>query len=189
MTCIAAVTNSEQVWMGGDSAGVSGWDLSLRADPKVFTNGEFILGFTTSFRMGNLLRFAFTPPTPHEGQDLFAFMCVDFVNAVRDCLKAGGYASKSNETESGGTFLVGFRGRLFRVDSDYQVGESRGGYDAVGCGAPYALGALSLMRSDEHFDRFEEATQVRNALEAAESHSAGVRGPFTILSTGASDAV
>lgn len=47
--------------MGCDSAGVGGWHLQLRADPKVFHVGHFLIGYTDSFRMGQLLRFGEQP--------------------------------------------------------------------------------------------------------------------------------
>lgn len=178
MTCIAAVAHDGKVYMGGDSAGVGGYDLTVRADAKVFRNGPFVFGFTTSFRMGQLLRHALTAPRP-EG-DLERFMCTTFVDAVRECLKAGGYASTHHDTESGGTFLVGVSGRLFQIDSDYQVGESRDRYDAVGCGSGYALGSLHLTAGIDWRDCHPN-WRVRSALKAAAHHSAGVRGPFRIV--------
>ena len=56
MTCIAGLVHDETVYLAGDSAGTSGWNLTVRADPKVFANDSYVMGFTTSFRMGQLLR-------------------------------------------------------------------------------------------------------------------------------------
>lgn len=39
MTCIVGVVEGHTVWMGGDSAGVGGYALTVRADQKVFRNG------------------------------------------------------------------------------------------------------------------------------------------------------
>ena len=36
MTCIAAIAEKGKVYIGGDSAGVAGLDLTIRADEKVF---------------------------------------------------------------------------------------------------------------------------------------------------------
>lgn len=176
MTAIAGFCSDGKVWIGGDSAGVSGWDLTVRADSKVFRNGEFLMGFTSSFRMGQLLRYKFTPPSQHD-QDICAFMVTSFVDAVRDCLKAGGYARKVQEEESAGTFLVGYRGRLFEIGSDYQVAEALDGYAACGCGAAVAHGALFATNAMEDPQRRMEIV-----LTAAQRHSAGVRGPFVIES-------
>lgn len=176
MTAIAGFVDKGKVWIGGDSAGVVGLGLTVRADSKVFQNGEFLFGFTSSFRMGQLLRFAFNPPPINEKQDLYAYMVTNFVDAVRACLKAGGYASLKDGEESGGTFLVGVRGRLFVIDSDYQVGEALDGYDSCGCGADIIAGALYATSG------MDPAKRIETALMAAENHSAGVRGPFVVMS-------
>jgi len=180
MTAIAGFAHGGKVWIGGDSAGVDGrLALTVRADQKVFTNGDFLFGFSSSFRMGQLLRYAFAPPAPKEGQDLYAYMVTDFVNAVRDCLKNGGFATRKNEEESGGTFLVGHKGRLFKIDSDYQVAESGDGYDACGCGEDVVRGALCATRT---WMAHEAPSRMNLALSAAEQHSAGVRRPFIVES-------
>lgn len=174
MTCIAGLVDGARVWIGGDSAGVSGYGLTVRADSKVFRNGPMLFGFTTSFRMGQLLRYALTIPDHDPRVDVDKFMATTFVDAVRECLKSHGYAKKTEEVESGGTFLVAFKGQLFAIHSDYQVGRALEGFDAVGCGEDIALGALFASPSLAGRDRVELA------LQAAERHSAGVRGPFVI---------
>lgn len=176
MTCIAGLIADGKVFIGADSAGVSGWDLRVRADRKLFANGPFLFGFTTSFRMGQILQHAFKPPRRDPKTDVMKFMVTDFIDGVRSALKEGGFATKNNEAESGGDFLVGYVGRLFRVCSDYQIAECSQAYDAVGCGAAYAIGSLHAtkhMKPDE---------RIALALAAAEAHSAGVRGPFHIES-------
>lgn len=174
MTCIVGVVHGGKVYMGGDSAGVGGWSMSLRSDEKVFINGEFIFGFTTSFRMGQILRYSFKPPKRHQEKSVMEFMVTDFIDSVREVLKNSGVARKDNEVESCGTFLVGYEGRLFKVFDDYQVSEVICGYDAAGCGEDIAFGSLFSTIGDPE-------GRIKTALSAAEYHSAGVRGPFTIL--------
>lgn len=172
MTCIAGIVHDGKVYISGDSAGISGYESAERADKKVFVNGDFAMGFTTSFRMGQILQYAFTPVKRHPDQDVMAYMCTAFIDGVRNALKAGGFASANNNTESGGTFLVGYAGRLFSIYDDYQVGETTCGYQAVGCGETHAKGALFATVGQQPLDR------LALALKAAEAHSAGVRGPF-----------
>src|SRR6476620_1211964 len=145
MTCIVGVVDRDgTVTLGGDSAGIAGTHLEIRQDAKVFRNGEFILGICGSFRMGQLLRYSFTPPPIPAGCDLFAYMVTTFVDSVRECFKAGGYARKEHDQEWAGSFLVGVRGRLFCLEADYQVGEQVRPYHAIGCGADVARGALNV---------------------------------------------
>ena len=176
MTCIVGLVHEAVVYIGGDSAGVAGLSLVVRADEKVFRNGDFLMGFTTSFRMGQLLRYKLYPPRRHPDDRVVKYMVVDFIDAVRECLKAGGYASKEKETEQGGTFLVGYSGHLFTVDSDYQVGIPEDGFAAVGSGEDIARGALFATQGQA-----TPRDRVLTALRAAERFNAGVRGPFHIL--------
>ena len=83
--------------------------------------------------------------------------------------------------------VFGNRGRLYDVESDYQVAVPEEQYSAMGCGANFALGALGLFHrlnrtgdTAGHFDGRPERI-VRDALTIAEQFSAGVRGPFTVL--------
>ncbi len=179
MTCILGLVHNENVYIGGDSAGVAGYSLTVRADPKVFVNKGFAMGFTSSFRMGQLLRFKFTPPPVPENKDPFAYMVTDFVEAVRTCLKTGGYLKKENERESGGNFLVGWRGVLYEVDSDMQVGMAGEQFAAVGCGHDLAKGALAALLTTRL--RSRPIVAINQALQIAEDHSAGVRGPFVVV--------
>lgn len=178
MTCIVGLVDNGSVYIGGDSAGVSGWGLVQRQDRKVFRNGSFVMGFTSSFRMGQLLAFGFQPPEIPVGVDVFEFMVTDFVEAVRQRLKDGGFATNKDSAEAGGEFLVGIGGRLFKVASDYQVAESIHGFDACGCADQIALGSLWSTRS-----RTSARRRVSEALEAGEAFSAAVRRPFFIEAT------
>jgi hypothetical protein len=176
MTCIVGLVEDGKVYLGGDSAGVAGWALTVRADSKVFANGPYIMGFTSSFRMGQLLRYAFDPPTPPDS-DLDRFMATTFIDAVRKCLQMGGFAKKDSEVETGGNFLVGVSGRLFEIHTDYQVGEAVDGFSAAGCGEEIALGSLHATS----YVGMAPHARVTLALQAAERFSAGVRGPFAYV--------
>jgi ATP-dependent protease HslVU (ClpYQ) peptidase subunit len=191
MTCIVGLEQDGRIYLGADSAGVSGTNLCVRADQKLFRNGPFIIGFTTSFRMGQLLRYRLCPPVHPEVMDVDEFMTTIFIDEVRRCLRNGGYARRKEEQESAGTFLVGYRGKLFIIESDYQVGRAVDGIGAVGSGAQVALGALHAQTATAAFKcsacsipshtRTAES-KVRIALEAAERWNSAVRSPFIILS-------
>lgn len=176
MTCIVGLVDKHKVWIAGDSAGVDGLSLVQRADRKVFINGPYVFGFTSSFRMGQLLAHSLTPPNPPAPDALYPFMVTEFVDAVRHCLLMGGMAEKKDEVETGGTFLVGVHGRLFSIMDDYQVGESCHDFDACGCGDELALGSLYSTRSMK-----DPKKRLVEALTAAETFSAGVRRPFHIV--------
>jgi hypothetical protein len=176
MTCIVGVQEGGHVYIGGDSAGVSTLDIVVRADEKVFVNGPFIMGFTTSFRMGQLFRYAFKPPKRPKGASDMQYMTTTFIDAVRKCYDTKGFLTKRNNVDEGGEFLVGYRGKLYDIESDFQVGVQVLPYYAVGCGAKYALGALSVLP-----ESLTPETRITRALGAAVLFSGGVRPPFVVL--------
>lgn len=181
MTCIVGYLDKKNkiVTIGGDSAGVSDLNIIIRKDKKVFRVGDFVIGCTSSFRMIQLLRFSFKPPEI-KSKSIYQYMCTDFINEVKECFKNGGYLQKYEDgDDKGGTFLVGYKNRLFKVDNDFQVAESSNGIDAIGCGSDYALGALySLSKQD-----ITARQKVVKSLEAAAFFSAGVCKPFVITCT------
>ncbi|MCP1755440.1 hypothetical protein [Bradyrhizobium elkanii] len=179
MTCIVGLVNKGTVYIGGDSAGLdSNYSLVVRNDRKVFRSGDFVMGFTSSFRMGQFLAFGFHPNRPRVGVDVMTYMVTDFIDAVRARMKYGGFARTRDSAEYGGTFLVGYAARLFHISDDYQVGESVHGFDACGCGNAIALGSLRSTR-----DWNDPKARLLEALGAAETFSAGVRGPFYLEHT------
>jgi ATP-dependent protease HslVU (ClpYQ) peptidase subunit len=194
VTAIVGLAQDGRVLIGGDAAAVAGYTLEVRKDPKVFTLPQretgkperpdvWAFGYTTSFRMGQILQYGFTPPALADDTDLDRVMRTTFVDALRSAFKAAGWARTDNGVEETGQFLVGVNGRLFTVDADYQVGEPADGYAAVGCGKALATGSLHTTRTLG----WEPSRRVTAALEAAAYHSAGVCAPFTLVLTADAD--
>jgi len=181
MTCIVGMIDkkTKKVIIGGDSAGVAGSNMFIRKDAKVFKNNDFVIGCTSSFRMIQLLRFSFKPPEV-KTKDIYEYMCTDFINAVRNCFKDGGYLQKYTDgDEKGGTFLVAYKNRLFKIENDFQVAENLNGIDSCGCGQDFALGSLFTLQKQE----METDKKVLKALESAEFLSNGVCRPFVLIGT------
>jgi hypothetical protein len=181
MTCIVGMLHDGKVSIGADSAGVAGLDITIRKDPKVFKTGDFLIGCTSSFRMIELLQFSLKVKERGD-KEIYEYMCTDFINGVRKCFKKGGYIQKfSAGDEKGGSFLVGYEGRLFKIGNDFQVGESSENYDSVGCGEDYAKGSLFESTSSRNVGTsFSTEDRITRALETAEKFSGGVQGPFII---------
>ena len=182
MTCIVGFMEKDKVYIGGDSAGVAGLDVTVRGDEKVFVNGEFIFGFTSSFRMGNILRYNFIPPMRKEGLTDLEFLHGDFIDGIMAILAKKKFAKVENNEAIGGAFLFGYRGKLYFIDSDFQLGTSLDNYDAIGCGGNYAKGALSAL---ECAKGFTPKDKILIALQSAVKHSGGVRPPFHVVECGA----
>jgi hypothetical protein len=178
VTAVVGLVHDGDVYMGADSAGSSTSYIALRSDPKVFITGSYLIGYTTSFRMGQLLKYSFEAPKPPDtSDDLMRFMATEFIDAIRSCFKSGGWSEIEKNRETGGSFLVGVSGRLFEVEGDYQLSEETQGYAACGSGALVALGSMHTTA----YTSFGPYKRIELALKAAEYFTPGVRGPYNIL--------
>lgn len=183
MTCIIGIIGrDDKVYIGGDSAGANGYGVTIRKDPKVFRVGNFIIGCTSSYRMIQLIRFSFSPPEIGQEQDIYEYMCTGFINGIRACFKEGGFMQVDKSAEEGGTFLVGYKNRLFEIGCDFQVEESADGINAIGCGDRYAIGAMYAIRKIADPSMSPEE-KIRIGLEISAYKSDGVRPPWIILNT------
>jgi ATP-dependent protease HslVU (ClpYQ) peptidase subunit len=180
MTCIVGYVKKGKVTIGGDSVGVGGLSITHRKDPKVFQNGPFIMGFTSSFRMGQLLMSsAFISPRQKKDQSDYDFMVTSFIDSVKECFDKGGYSQTYKDGDhKGGTFLVGYKGVLYMIESDYQVSESLENYEAVGCGEEFAKGVLFTVDNEKNLEPREK---IKLSLEAATHFSGGVRPPYNFV--------
>lgn len=190
MTCIIGLKSNGKIYMGCDSAAASGWDMRKTTLPKVFIRDGFIIGYTGSFRMGQILQYNLTIPKytpdilPLEGDypTPLEYMVSKFIPEVRMALKENGFTAIKDNQESGGDFLVGFQGQLFKVASDFQVNQFRDDFDAIGCGAPYALGAIqgTLYASGYSVADANSEKIIQHALAVAGYFSNGVAAPYFV---------
>lgn len=179
MTCIVGIEHNGKVYIGGDSQGTNGYlNKVIRSDEKVFIKDEFIFGFAGSYRMGQILRYCLTIPEQTKKQDDYEFLCSDFITAVTKAFKDGGFLETKDGVNKGGFFLLGYRGKLYNVQSDFQVARSYDPYDAIGCGQDFAMGSIyqSILQETDSPENI-----ITMALDASCHFSAGVGSPYTVL--------
>ena len=174
MTCIIGLVHDGKVYMGADSQATGGADKRTTVQPKVFKTGPFLIGYTTSFRMGQLLQYQLEVKPQGEESD-YAYLVTSFIEAVRSTLKDHGFAKVDSNQEEGGNFLVGYNGHLYEVNSDMAILENATGLDAVGSGEDYALGAMAAL------DGLPPEERIKRAFVIVSAFSNSVSGPFVIL--------
>lgn len=187
MTCIVGIEHDGVIVVGGDTLASNNGSVVPQYNPKVFRlrNG-MIIGFTYSYRQGDLLRYSLQVPPHDSAKTDHEYLATDFVTTVRQLFEDHKVAKTEDDVSSGGLFLLAYKGHLYRVDTDYHVGRTELGYDAVGGGADFALGSLATSETwrDPGSDEVEwQRRRVEAALEAAELFSSHVRRPWLILST------
>lgn len=181
MTCIVGLIENGVVYMGADSLATrenDSWSATPRLDPKVFQRDEMLIGVSGTARVCQLLQYTLVVPRLIDGQDVFAYICSSLIPAIRECLKEGGISLKKDDAESfEGRILIGCKGRLIYIDSDYQVAEPITNFHAIGCADETARGAMYVSQDKLPKER------ILKALEAAEYFSAAVRRPFLIMTS------
>lgn len=176
MTCIVGIAKDGKVYMGADSLAGSTYSYSQAGGNKIFKNGPFIIGCTTSFRMIDLLHYSLKVETQSGSITDEAFMRTVFINSVKTCFKDNHWLKANDGQHEGGNFLVGYNGFLYEVQSDFSVLNTPDWGQTVGSGEYEARGSLHTTR--HHWDCRD---RIIKALEAAEASNPFVRHPFTIL--------
>lgn len=174
MTCIVALETPAGVWMGGDRMGSDGYTGAPVEAPKVFRNGPLLIGYTTSFRMGQVLQYGLQVPVDSLSWDVDRWVSVDLVPAIRSAFETHGWDRVKEGRAHGGYFLVAVAGRCYGIQSDYSALRTTSGEYATGSGEYLALGSLHATRGQDPKDR------VRRSLEAAAEHVVSVAGPFDV---------
>lgn len=179
MTCIVGLEHKGKVYLGGDSAGVSGMSLSIRKDPKVFSLKSFLIGWAGSYRRGQVLQYSFNPPLQAKEKTDMEYLTTTFIDAIRKAYKKAGCLSLEDNQEYAGVFLFGYKNKLYFVDADFQVGHVVKNYQAIGCGKDIALGAMFATEAVA----MSPQKRIEMALASAAYFNTGVEAPFLILST------
>ena len=181
MTCIVALKDEGSIYIGGDRLATAGYGRKYHlAQQKVWKKGpEMIFGGAGDVRGIQLLAYTSAIPPMKEGQSIEEYLAMDFSNALKNALHAGGdLHNKHNVEESFSQFLLGFRGRLFAFYQDFAFIEVVEDFTSIGSGGDYAIGSLY---STQGTDMTPEE-RITKALECAEYYDAYVQGDYDIVS-------
>lgn len=179
MTCIAGIIDSSGVGhIASDSIGSNGHTKSTYKNKKIFSKGSMLIGYTSSYRMGQLLEHSLTLPERKVSQTVEHYMYVDFVKAVRELLKTNGFLRVESNEESIGTFLILTDGRLFKMCGDLSLLESGDDFDACGSGEDYALAVLHTLKEQ---GKMTPKSMLTAAIATASKYVVSVGGDISYL--------
>jgi len=199
MTCIVAYKDADGIYIAGDKLGSADNTISVRKKAKVFkksyvkevepmtgskvqVKSEMGFGICGSFRMCDVIQHMFRPPNYTDKMDEEKYMVKLFIPALLKCFADNSWLYKNNELPRGGTFIVGFNGRLFTIHGDFQVSEQEGNYIAIGCGDDHAKGAMYIMTNRLKDENDLDPEQiVESAIKASIAHSAFVGGGVDVI--------
>lgn len=177
MTVIVGITDGDKVYMGSDSL-ISGENevQSLRT-PKIIkkqcyqdcgmideTNTIFI-GVSGTLRGLQLLQYQWEPPIQSQDQQDDEYIHVNVLNSIHTLfIEYGSGLIFDNQDQHPDNFLIGYKGRLYNLDSNYQIYETNKPYAAIGSGDAYALGSL---KTNDHQIYSNSEACIYYAIEAA----------------------
>jgi len=183
MTCIVGVKTDEGIFIGGDSFGGNEHMAGVYKTPKVFgkpkvgRTSAMVFGFTTSWRMGQILQTMPDIRKPSEKSDI-EFLITDWVDMIREHMAVAGFGQNESGREEAGAFLLGYNNNIYEIDPDYSVIEPLYNYVVTGSGVLSAYGSLA---TTEVMKKVSAQDRILAALSAAEVHEHYVRRPFNII--------
>ena len=187
MTCIVGIKEDGKLWIGGDSAAINltTSEIYTIASRKVFRAGSYLVGYTISFRAGQVLEHEVEWPEPPEGAEIGSFLVRELVPRLREALREAGALKTTEGVDQGAHFMIGIGGEFYSVALDFSVTPLAESFMAIGAGRHNAYGALHALAGLG----MPPQERMRRALEAAARYTCGVREPFYFLSPPACSAV
>lgn len=138
MTCIVGVeTENGKVVMGGDVLGSNGHSKSEYSESKVYKHSKMIFGYTSTYRFGQIVELMLDDNEiyiPEDPSDIYGWLVRVFVPKLRKTLTENG--------SEGGYMLMGIKGQLWSIQSDFSVLRAVRGYNSVGSGDTFAKGSM-----------------------------------------------
>jgi ATP-dependent protease HslVU (ClpYQ) peptidase subunit len=172
VTTIVAVVKNGNVTMGADSQVTDGSRPNVhKTMEKITKNNGWLIAGSGDSQPCDILQHVFVPPVPSakERENLYRFMVVKFIPAMRACLENYGWKEEKEDKDSGFSMLFAYDGEVFDIGNDFSVLLNSDGIYGVGNGSQFAIGALYAGAS------------VEKALEIAANNDIYTSGPFQII--------
>lgn len=178
MTCIVGIEHKGKVWLGGDSAATDqSLNRTIIKDPKVFVRDEIAFGVCGLPKVMDAVAHAIDLPKQQGPGSDRKFLVGELVPALREGLRKLDCTAEAPGwgTCFEGSMLIGYRGKLYELQGNFQMIRSSDGTAAVGSGEALAKGSFAVTK---HITDPEK--RLLTALGAA-SNNAGVAPPFVIV--------
>lgn len=180
MTCIVGLVNNERVYIGADSCATSGNRKRTYSESKVFIKDDFIFGVAGSIRVQQILQHKFNIPVNQYGENNIKFLCSDFAEELIKCFKNNGVVKTEGGIDKldGSNILMGYRGHLYAIYTDFQILETTDEFFCVGSGEHFANGAMKALMSESIIECPEKL--IVKSLEISSYFCNNVSSPFVV---------
>lgn len=175
MSCVVGIAQRGKIYLCADSYGCQENSVQPREDPKIFSiKGKMIIGFAGQWRAGQVIQHDLQLPRKRPNLSDFDYIVRSIVPQIGRIFRAHRvYNDEEKKTPPDMSYLFGYNGCIYRVESDLNVSKPVNGYAAIGAGEEYALGSLYTSRYIRDPMRRMELAQ-----RAAQYHCPWVGPPF-----------
>lgn len=192
MTCIIAYTNGTNSFIAGDKLGSNGFTHGVVVEPKIFekkfkkvsenglnkTEETLSMGYTTSFRMGQLLTYNLELPEQKSNQNFMQYLVLEVVPLLRKLYKDEWGSKDTQQDIGGGNFLILHNHEIYEVQPDFSVLQPKSHIASVGCGTYHAMASMQAFIIAEKVLKPERCTDIFKIVSDSVS---GVSSEYDIL--------
>jgi hypothetical protein len=167
--------------MISDSIAVNSCDFTCRItkNEKVFIKNNIIFGCVGSVRVSQVIMNDLVIPEQLPTTSDLSYLCIDLIAAIHGCLDK---TIVNTEEVGDSDILIGYKGKIYRLEGCTQLLEIVSNYDAIGCGSETAVGALYAIESYLK-DDLTIKEKLELAIDSVSNFSVGLKKPYKILST------
>lgn len=178
MTCIVGIGQNGVSWLGGDSAATAG-DLSKRiiGESKVFVKKNVAFGIAGSPKIHNALMHTSNFEMLSLKGTHDEVVHNRLIPVIKKTLDEFDCLVGDNRGNFEGSIIIGLKGKIYRVEANFQVFICKENFDSIGSGSDIAMGSLYATR------KLHPKKRILSALEASADNNAGVCAPFSIVCT------
>ena len=152
MSVIVGITDGKNITMGCDSY-ISGDNEKFElSESKIIKKNNILIGVSGTMRGLQLLKYQLNLTTQEhlsEIEDITIsdeeYICNFLVNTIKEIFFNNQYTIKVDDQENHcDNYLIGYKGKLYTLDSNYQIYSTNDNYMTIGSGSQYAYGALKV---------------------------------------------
>ena len=195
MTCIIAHTDGVSSFIAGDKLGSNGFTKTVQTEPKVFEK-EFIklhddgltrtkevmaLGYTTSFRMGQLLNYNLNLPEQDASQTFSQYLVIKVIPIILQMFKEEWGARDASQDVGGGQFIILHNHTIYEVQEDFSVLQPKTRITAVGSGTYHAIAAMQAYIEVENESKKPLHERIKSIFKIVSDNVTSVSEEFDVL--------
>lgn len=167
MTIIVGLVNDDKVHMGCDSAICGENSINFLSESKIISKGvrgtseSLLIGVAGTLRGLQLLKYQWNTPAHRDNASDEKYIYVDVLNSIKDLFTEhnhGAYVDEQSMCED--NYMIGYKGKLYMIDFNYQVIQVTTTYCCIGSGEKYAYGALKALVSHEYPESSNDVNDV-----------------------------